>query len=94
VAAFVATGMADVGLGIEPAGRLEKLDFIPIAMERYMLTRETATLAQRSVAELIALLKGSESAQMMASVEGYALDSPGEAIAFQKLFPWIAVPKK
>ncbi len=94
VAAFVASGMADVGLGIEPAARLFKLDFIPIAKERYMLTCKTPTLAQPPVAELIALLKGPEIAQMMASVDGYALDSPGEVIAFEKLFPWIAVPKK
>jgi putative molybdopterin biosynthesis protein len=90
VAAFVASGMADVGLGIEPAARRFKLDFIPIAEERYMLTCRTDTLVQPAVRELIALLKGPEFARMIQPVAGYALDEPGEVSTFEEVFPWIA----
>lgn len=89
VAAFVASGMADVGLGIEPAARRFKLDFIPIAEERYMLTCRTDTLTQPAVRELIALLKGPEFARMIAPVEGYAPDAPGEVATFEEVFPWL-----
>src|SRR5690349_15459086 len=34
VAAYVASGMADVGLGVEPPAREFKLDFLPVAAER------------------------------------------------------------
>lgn len=90
VAAFVASGMADVGLGIEPAARQFNLDFCPIIKERYMLTCRTETLAQPAVGELIALLKGPDFAKMIAPVAGYALDSPGEVVTLDKVFPWLA----
>ncbi len=37
VAAYVASGMADVGFGLETPARHFKLDFVPIASERYFL---------------------------------------------------------
>jgi PBP superfamily domain len=70
VAPFVTTGMADVGLGIDAAARQFKLDFIPIARERDTLTCKTLMLAQPAVADLVALLKGLEFAQRMATVDG------------------------
>jgi molybdate-binding protein len=94
VAAFVASGMADVGLGIEPAARRFKLDFIPVAEERYMLTCRTETLEQPAVHELIALLKGAEFARMIQPVAGYRLDAPGEVATFEAVFPWLARPSR
>jgi putative molybdopterin biosynthesis protein len=90
VAAFVASGMADVGLGIEPAARQFKLDFYPIVKERYMLSCRTETLAQPAVSELIELLKGPEFAQMIKPLAGYAPDQPGDVAAFADVFPWLA----
>ncbi len=92
VAAFVASGMVDVGLGVEPAARQFNLDFLPVAKERYMLTCKTATLAQPAVAELVALLKGADFARMATPVAGYALDHPGEVVALDALFPWLRRP--
>ncbi len=89
VAAFVASGMADVGLGIEPAARQFKLDFLPIVEERYMLACRTETLAHPAVGELIGLMKGPEFARMLESVAGYRLDNPGEAVAMEEVFPWL-----
>ncbi len=93
VAAFVASGMADVGLGIEPAARQFNLDFCPIVKERYMLTCRTETLAQPAVAELISLLKGPDFAQMLGPVAGYSLDQPGEVVSLPDVFPWLARPR-
>lgn len=90
VAAFVASGMADAGVGVEPAARQFKLDFLPIMKERYMLIGRTDTIAQPEVAELVTLLGGPEFANMASPVVGYVLDNPGEVIALDKLFPWIA----
>jgi len=46
VAAYVASGMADVGFGLETPARHFKLDFIPLASERYFLLCSAATLAE------------------------------------------------
>jgi molybdate transport repressor ModE-like protein len=90
VAAFVASGMADVGLGIEPAAHQFKLDFVPVIKERFMLACKSATLSQPAVRELIALLKGTEFARAMKALPGYALDDPGELVAVKDVFPWTA----
>ena len=45
VAAYVASGMADVSFGVETAARRFDLDFIPICRERYFLACDKAALA-------------------------------------------------
>lgn len=89
VAAFVASGMADAGLAVEPAARQFKLDFVPVAQERYMLTGKAATLAAPGVRELCALLRGKEFASVIAPVPGYELDEPGQIVAPEVVFPWL-----
>jgi molybdate transport repressor ModE-like protein len=94
IAAFVASGMADVGLGVAPAARQFKLDFVPIAQERYMLTCKTSALTQPAIAELISLLKGPEFADVIDPIDGYALDDPGEVVAFDSVLPWVASSRR
>jgi putative molybdopterin biosynthesis protein len=88
VAAFVASGMADVGFGIEPAARQFRLDFVPIMKERYMLACRTNSLRQAPIQELVALLKGPEFLAVIAPVPGYSPDSPGEVVPIKDVFPW------
>jgi molybdate transport repressor ModE-like protein len=45
VAAYVASGMADVSFGVETAARRFDLDFIPICRERYFLACDKTALA-------------------------------------------------
>lgn len=44
VAAYVASGMADVGFGVETAARRFDLDFIPVIREQYFLACHASTL--------------------------------------------------
>ncbi len=90
VAAFVASGMADVGFGIEPAARQFKLDFVPIVQERYMLACHKNNLTLAPVRELVSLLRRPEFAALIASVAGYAPDQPGQIATLKELFPWSA----
>ena len=90
VAAFVASGIANAGLGVEPAARQFNLDFIPVVTERYMLACHTRTLAKPSVKELIALLCAPAFAKMIESVPGYMPDHPGTVATFAEVFPWLA----
>jgi molybdate transport repressor ModE-like protein len=77
VAAFVASGMADAGFGVEPAARQFKLGFVPMIKERYMLACRQGSLRREPMRELIALLRGPEYRAMIEPVPGYALDDPG-----------------
>ncbi len=89
VAAFVASGMADVGMAIEPAARQFKLDFVPLVQERYMLCCPPAVLKRAPVQRLIELVKGPHFQTLVAPEAGYALDEPGTVVQPAELFPWI-----
>jgi molybdate-binding protein len=90
VAAFVASGMADVGFGIEPAARQFKLDFIPVVKERYMLACRLETLRVAAIQELIGLVQGERYREMTGPVPGYALDSPGRVEKIQPSMRWLS----
>lgn len=87
VAAFVASGMADVAFGVEPAARQFKLDFLPIAKERYMLACRNDSLRQATIQELVRLLKGPEFREMVGPVPGYILDEPGSVVEVKDIIP-------
>jgi molybdate transport repressor ModE-like protein len=88
VAAFVASGMADIGFGIEPAARQFRLDFVPIIQERYMLACHKDSLRLEPVRELIALVQQAAFREQIAQVPGYHPDEPGQVATLQEIFPW------
>jgi putative molybdopterin biosynthesis protein len=90
VAAFVASGVANAGLGVEAAARQFHLDFVPVITERYMLGCNTRALASPAMKDLVALLAGPAFAKTVAAIPGYALDEPGHVVRFAELMPWLA----
>jgi molybdate transport repressor ModE-like protein len=90
VAAFVASGAADVGFGVEPAARQFKLDFVPVIKERYMLACRLESLKQAAIQELIELIRARAYQEMVDPVAGYALDQPGQIEKVQPTMRWLA----
>lgn len=86
VAAFIASGMADVGFGIAPAAHQFKLDFLPVAQERYMFACHKEALSQASVIEVTELLKGDTFRSAIDDLPGYELDCPGEILSVEQAF--------
>ena len=60
VAAAIAGGVADVGLGIEAAARKLKMDFIPLFHEEYYLLAKRETIEREDIQNIVAVL-GTES---------------------------------
>lgn len=58
IAAYIASGKADAGLGVEAAARQFDLDFVPILTERYVLVCGEATLADPRLAATLVYLRG------------------------------------
>lgn len=87
VAAFVSSGIVDAAFGVEPAARQFKLDFIPIARERYMLACRNESLEQPPIQELINLLRGPALREMIGPVPGYELDDPGAVAEVRDIVP-------
>jgi len=94
VAAYVASGMADVGLGVEPPAREFKLDFIPLAAERYFLICQRRTLELPWGRDLLQLLQGPEFKELVLSLPGYSSDRSGETMEPAEAFPWLAAKQR
>jgi molybdate transport repressor ModE-like protein len=90
VAAYVASGMADAGFGVEAAARHFHLDFVPVASERYFLLTRRDTLAYPSVQELLRLLRGPEFEELTRSLPGYRADRSGELMELAQALPGLA----
>ncbi|MBN3789294.1 substrate-binding domain-containing protein [Burkholderia sp. Ac-20353] len=71
IAAFVASGMADLGFGVEPAAHHFGLDFIPVVDEDYYFACERARLDERPLAGVLALLRDARFIERVAHLDGY-----------------------
>jgi len=89
VAAYVASGMADTGMGVEPPAREFKLDFLPLAAERYFLIAREDAFEWPSVQALLALLRGPGFKARVAGLPGYSAERSGELTSVDEAFPWL-----
>jgi putative molybdopterin biosynthesis protein len=81
VAAAVASGTADCGLGIQAAASALGLDFIPIFQERYDLVIRQELIDSRELAPLLELLNDPDFRGRVAELPGYDVEPMGKVIA-------------
>ena len=86
VAAFVASGMADVGLGLETPARNFDLDFIPIASERYFVAFNKETLNKNKLQKLISIIEDKEFEKTINGLPGYSFSNCGNIQKFDQVF--------
>lgn len=77
VAAAVASGVADCGLGVRSAAIALGLDFIPIGWERYDLVIPLAYSEHRGIVALLAVLNRDDFKQSLGAQPGYLTDKTG-----------------
>ncbi len=85
VAAYVASGMADVGFGLEAAAAQFGLDFEPLSTEHYLLVCPEDRLRQQNVQDLLAFMGSKGFLAQLESLTGYAADRCGEVETFEAL---------
>lgn len=78
VAAAIASGVADTGMGIEAAARRLKLDFIPLFVEDYYLLGKRETIERDDVGAILAMLKSPDFATLVHGIPGYDTSHTGE----------------
>lgn len=88
VAAAVASGLGDVGPGIEAAARQFGLEFIPLIDEDYLLVCLKDALEHPAVAKLRALLASSDWPPALRDLPGYRAHRSGEVLALTQALPW------
>ncbi|MBC3871055.1 helix-turn-helix transcriptional regulator [Undibacterium oligocarboniphilum] len=93
VAAYVASGMADVGFGLETPARRFKLDFFPICSERYFLLCNDAFLAQPQLQAVLKILNDPEYKKAVNQLPGYDASRCGQIDTIPKAFPSYAAHK-
>lgn len=71
IAAFVASGMADVGFGVAPAAQHFGLDFVPIVDEDYYFACERTRLTAGPLAAALAVLRSEGFRTDVSGLHGY-----------------------
>lgn len=86
VAAFVASGMADAGYGVETPARRFKLDFIPTQTERYCLVCNEKSLATPAMKQTLAILRSTKYRNAVNALPGYKVRRAGVVMDFREVF--------
>jgi molybdate transport repressor ModE-like protein len=86
VAAYVASGMADAGFGVETPAQRFNLDFIPLCSERYFLLCKQADLARPALQAVLAILGSDAFQSAVNGLAGYTAEKCGQVETLQKAF--------
>lgn len=82
VAAQIASGSADAGLGILSASRIFGLDFIPLADERYDFLVSADAFETPIVQRFLEVIRSAEFAARLDRLGGYRIDQIGRVITY------------
>jgi molybdate transport repressor ModE-like protein len=86
VAAFVASGKADVGFGIETPARQFNLEFMPVHTERYFLACLKDGLEHPQVKRMLDVLRSGEYNEALRVLPGYMPNETGSLISLKEAF--------
>lgn len=88
VAAAVAAGLADVGIGLEAAAHAFGLGFVPLAQDEYFLVCLAHALEEPAVQALRRTLAHDQWRAAVARLPGYTLMEPGRVLSLTTALPW------
>jgi putative molybdopterin biosynthesis protein len=95
VALCIASGVADVGVGVEAAAVEFGLHFEPLVEENYFLACLKENVSQPSVESLRTVLAGARWRAILANLPGYQpSEAPGSFLAVEEALPWWRLPNK
>lgn len=89
VATCIASGQADLGLGIASAAQAQGLDFVPLAQEHYWLVCLKSALTSPAVQQLQALLQSPHWKDTLKRQTGYLPpQGVGQVQSLKQCLPW------
>jgi molybdate-binding protein len=86
VAAYIASGMADVGIGVRTAAQRFRLDFIPLLRERYFFAMRKDAVDDPLIRQLIAVLQLPEYHDRVNELTGYDAKDTGKILTLDEAF--------
>jgi molybdate-binding protein len=87
VAAYIASGMADVGLGVEPAARQFNLDFIQVATENYFFICDSEAIGLPAVRQAVDIMSSDAFRARVNKLPGYNGALCGTVLSIHDAFP-------
>jgi putative molybdopterin biosynthesis protein len=90
VAAAIASGLGDAGMGLAAAAQAFGLDFVPVQDEDYFLVCLKDALDHPAVLKLREVLASSAWSDSLATLPGYAGAPGGEVLSLVRALPWWA----
>ncbi|HLX23657.1 MAG TPA: substrate-binding domain-containing protein, partial [Usitatibacter sp.] len=95
VAAFIASGMADAGMGVETAARQFRLGFVPLMNERYFLVVRREALDSPLLAKLLAVMRSKDFRMQLVRLQGLDCARCGSVEEIGEAFPALeAAPRR
>ncbi|MBP6223523.1 MAG: helix-turn-helix transcriptional regulator [Rhizobacter sp.] len=86
VAAFIASDMADVGVGVQTAAQRFGLHFIPLVRERYFLAMNRRARDMDQMPQVIQLLQSPAYRSSVAALGGYEAADTGRVLGVREAF--------
>lgn len=86
VAAYVASGMADVSFGVEAAARQFDLDFVRLVTEDYFFVCRKQLLELEAMKRMLSIMRGEEFQAAISQLPGYRLNDPGSVKTVKEAF--------
>ncbi|WP_323017641.1 substrate-binding domain-containing protein [Castellaniella sp.] len=86
IAAHIASGMADVGIGVETAAWRCGLEFIPLAKERYFFGINKNLVGTQSLQRLLDLMNGADYQAYVRDLVGYDCSLMGQVQTLEQAF--------
>jgi molybdate transport repressor ModE-like protein len=92
VGAYVASGMADAGVGVETPARQFKLDFIPLQTERYFLLCDERSIDTPVVQQMLEILRSASFRAAVNELPGYRAEGAGTVTSLGEAFETLQGP--
>lgn len=86
IAAHIASGMADTGIGVETAAHRFGLEFIPLAHERYFFAMRKSALDTAAMQALLAIMRGADYKGYVGQLVGYDATDTGRIQTLEQAF--------
>jgi molybdate transport repressor ModE-like protein len=92
VAAYIASGMADVGVGVKTAAHRFSLDFIPLVQERYFLALPLALMDDPLIQHVIEVVQSGYFRKLINTLAGYDSADTGKILLLSEAFGQAKTP--
>lgn len=86
VAAYIASGMADVGIGVQTAACRFGLEFIPLVRERYFFAVPIALLDEPLLQQVVTIMKSPAYREVVNGLMGYSSEQTGTILSLEEAF--------